>query len=114
MNEHLDHNKDDTLVDQKVYRSITGSFLYVCASRPVIIPSICMFLRFQEAPKECHLATFKTVVRYLLHTPNFGLWYPKGSPFDIVGYTGLDYACDKLDRKTTSGRHQFLGRSLIS
>ena len=48
-------------------------------------------------------------MRYLIHTPNFGIWYPKRSSFDLVGYFDSDYAGDKVDRKSTSGTCQFLG-----
>jgi hypothetical protein len=53
-------------------------------------------------------------MRYLVYTPKFGLWYPKGSTFDLIGYSDADYAGCKFDRKSTSGTCQFLGRSLVS
>ena len=56
----------------------------------------------------------KRIVRYLIHTPNFGIWYPKRASFDLAGYSDSDYAGDKVDRKSTSGTCQFLGRSLAS
>src|SRR3989337_4018036 len=40
--------------------------------------------------------------------------YSKRSSFDLVGYSDSDYAGDKVDRKSTSGTCQFLGRSLVS
>jgi hypothetical protein len=56
----------------------------------------------------------KRIFRYLVHTPNLGLWYSKGSTFDLLGYSDSDYAGCKVDRKSTSGTCQFLGRSLVS
>jgi hypothetical protein len=56
----------------------------------------------------------KHILRYLVHTPYIGLWYPKGSTFDMIGYSDSDYAGCKVDRKSTSGTCQFLGRSLVS
>jgi hypothetical protein len=53
-------------------------------------------------------------MRYLVHTPKFGLWYPKESTFDLIGYSDVDWAGCKIDRKSTSGTCQFLGRSLVS
>jgi hypothetical protein len=53
-------------------------------------------------------------MRYLVYTPKFGLWYPKGSTFDLIGYSDADYAGCKIDRKSTSGTCQFLGMSLVS
>jgi hypothetical protein len=50
----------------------------------------------------------------LVHTPNLVLWYPKGSTFDLLGYSDSDYAGCKVDRKSTIGTCQFLGRSLVS
>ena len=56
----------------------------------------------------------KRILRYLIHTPTLGLWYPKGSSFDLLGYSDSDYAGCKVDRKSTTGTCQFLGRSLVS
>jgi hypothetical protein len=53
-------------------------------------------------------------MRYLKYSPNIGLWYPKGSQFELVGFSNSDYAGCKVDRKSTSGGCQFLGRSLVS
>jgi hypothetical protein len=32
--------------------------------------------RFQANPKEVHLRAVKRIMRYLVYTPKFGLWYP--------------------------------------
>ena len=45
-NGHLDMDKDGKAVDQKVYRSMIGSLLDLCASRPNIMLSVCMCARF--------------------------------------------------------------------
>jgi hypothetical protein len=78
------------------------------------MPSICMCARFQSDPKKCHLVVVKQILRYLVHTPHFGLWYPKGSTFDLIGYSGSDYDGHKVDRQSTLGTCQFLRRSLVS
>jgi hypothetical protein len=109
-NGHLDLNMGGKLVDQKVYHSL----LYLCASRSDIMLSVCMCIRFQAAPKKFHMRVVKRIMRYLVLTPNLGLWYPKGSHFDLIGYSDVDYAGCKMDRKSTFGTCQFLGRSLVS
>jgi hypothetical protein len=91
-----------------------GSLLYLCASRPDIMLSVCMCARFQTDPKVVHLRAVKRIMRYLVYTPKFGLWYPKGSTFDLIGYFDVDWVGCKIDRKSTSGTCQFLGRSLVS
>jgi hypothetical protein len=107
-NGHLDLNENGTAMDIEVYRSMISSLLYLCASRPDIMLSVCMCARFQANPKECHLSTVKRILRYLVHTPNLGLWYPKGSKFNLLGYSDSDYAGCKVERKSTSGTCQFL------
>jgi hypothetical protein len=103
-----------TSVDQKVCHSMIGSLLYLCASRPNTMLSVCMCARFQAAPKDCHLRAVKRIMRYLVLTPNLGLWYPKGSRYKLIGYSDADYAGCKVDRKSTSVTCQFLRRSLFS
>jgi hypothetical protein len=45
-NGHLDLDTGGKTVDQKVYWSMIGSLLYLCASRPDIILSVSMCARF--------------------------------------------------------------------
>jgi hypothetical protein len=113
-NGHLDLDLDDTSIDQKVYLSTIRSLLYLCASRPDIMLSVCMCARFQATPKDCHLRAVKRIMRYLFLTPNLGLWYPNGSYFELLGYSDADYAGCKVDRKSTSGTCRFLGWFLVS
>jgi hypothetical protein len=112
--EHLDLNEGVKSIDQKVYQSMIGSLLYLCASRSNIMLSVCICARFQSNPKECHLVVVKRILRYLVHTPYIGFWYPKGSTFDLIGYSDSAYAECKVDKKSTSGTCQFLGRYLVS
>jgi hypothetical protein len=110
---HLDLNKGGKSIDQKAYRSMIGSLLYLCASRTDIMLSVCMCARFQSNPEECHLVAVKQILRYLVSMHCFGIWYPKGSTFDLIGYSDSDYVGCKVDRKSTSGTCQFLRRSLV-
>jgi hypothetical protein len=42
-------------VDQKLYHSMIGSLLYLCASRLNIMLSVGMCAQYQATPKESHL-----------------------------------------------------------
>jgi hypothetical protein len=90
-----------------------GSLLYFCASRPDIMLSVCMCVRFQVAPKEYHLRVVKRIMTYLVITPYLGLWYPKGAHFELIGYSNANYTECKVDRKSTCRTCQFLSRSLV-
>nr|GEZ10933.1 hypothetical protein [Tanacetum cinerariifolium] len=56
----------------------------------------------------------KRIIRYLKGKLHLGLWYLKDSPFNLVAYSNSEYAGASLDRKSTTGGCQFLGRGLIS
>nr|GEX58413.1 hypothetical protein [Tanacetum cinerariifolium] len=64
-----------------------------------------------EAKDTSHLHAVKRIFRYLKGQPKLGLWYPKYSPFDLEAYSDSDYARASLDRKSTIGGCQFLGKS---
>ena len=53
-------------------------------------------------------------MRYLKHTTDFGLFYPKACEFELLSYSDADFAGCKTDRKSTSGTCHFLGQSLVS
>jgi hypothetical protein len=91
-----------------------GSLLYLTASRPDIMFSVCLCARFQANPKESHLSSLKRIIRYHKHTPNIGLWYPKDANSTLVGFSDSDFAGSLVDRKSTSGACHFLRRSLVS
>ncbi|KAK2403016.1 hypothetical protein QL285_052490 [Trifolium repens] len=101
-------------VDQKLYRGMIGSLLYLTASRPGILYSVCLCARFQSDPREPHLTAVKRIFRYLKGTTNLGLLYKKSLDSKLVGFCDADYAGDKIERKSTSGNCQFIGENLIS
>ncbi|GJZ93355.1 putative reverse transcriptase, RNA-dependent DNA polymerase, partial [Tanacetum coccineum] len=82
--------KDEEAEDMDVhlYRSMIGSLMYLIASRPDII--------------------------YLKGQPKLCLWYPMNSPFNLEAFSESDYTRDSLDRKSTTGGCQFLGKRVIS
>ncbi|GJV73864.1 putative ribonuclease H-like domain-containing protein [Tanacetum coccineum] len=108
--------KDEEAIDVYVhlYRSMIGSLMYLTASRPDIMFTVCACARFQVTPMTSHLHDVKRIFRSLKGHPKLGLWYPRDSPFDLEGFFNSDYAGASLDRKSKTGGCQFLGRRLIS
>ena len=90
-----------------------GSLLYLTASRPDILFSVCLCARFQSDPRESHMTAVKRIFRYLKGTTNLGLLYKKSLNYKLVGFCDADYAGDRIERKSTSGNCQFLGENLI-
>ena len=50
-NGHLDLDVDGKPVDQSLYRSMIGSLLYITASRPDIIFSVCLCASFKQTQR---------------------------------------------------------------
>ena len=48
----LDSDASGNMVNQKMYRSMIGSLLYVTASRPDVMFSVCMCARFRASSRE--------------------------------------------------------------
>ena len=110
----LDPDKEGKCVDIKTYRGMIGSLLYLTATRPEILFSVCACARFQANPKEPHFLAVKIIFRYLRQTQNLGLFYAKSYEFDLRGYSDSDYGGCKIDAKSTTAGCHFLGNKLIS
>src|SRR5919202_442075 len=105
---------DSDLVCSTKYRGMIGSLLYLTASRPDIMFSVCLCARFQESPKQTHYEAVKRIFRYLKGTMHLGLWYPKYTGVDIMCYADSDLGGDLVDRKSTSGVCAYIGLCLTS
>ncbi|KAH9770963.1 hypothetical protein KPL71_012543 [Citrus sinensis] len=99
----LDKDEKGKEVDIKTYRGMIGSLLYLTASRPDIMFSVCLCARFQSCPKESHMLAVKRIFRYLIGTINLGLWYPRGTHIDLTCYSDADFAGYKLHLCLTTG-----------
>ncbi|GKC20295.1 putative ribonuclease H-like domain-containing protein, partial [Tanacetum coccineum] len=113
-NKALVKDEEADSVDVHLYRSMIGSMMYLTASRPDIMFVVCACVRFQVTPEMSHLHAVKRIFRFLKGQPKLGLWYPKDSLFDLEAFSDSDYVGASLDRKSTTGGCQFLGKRLIS
>ncbi|XP_050902044.1 uncharacterized mitochondrial protein AtMg00810-like [Lathyrus oleraceus] len=111
---YVDQDEFGVEIDITKYLGMIGSLLYLTTSRPDIMFNVCLYARFQANPKESHFTAVKRIMKYLKGTTNLGLWYPKGSICDLVGFYDSDYAGCKIDRKSTSGTCHILGNALVS
>jgi len=106
-------SKEDTgsKVDQKLYRGMIGSLLYLTASRPYTLFNVCLCARFQSDHRESHLTAVKRIFKYLKGTTNLGLLYKKSLDYKLET---VETAGDRIERKSTSENCQLLGENLIS
>nr|CAH67269.1 OSIGBa0145C12.6 [Oryza sativa] len=58
----LDPDEDGEAVDQKEYRSMIRSLLYLTASRPDIQFLVCLCARFQASPRASHRRAIKRII----------------------------------------------------
>jgi len=65
---HILHLSGSPLVEEKSYRGMIRSLLYLTASRPDIVFSVGLCVRFQSKSKKTHLKAVKQIFRYLKHT----------------------------------------------
>ncbi|GJW31765.1 hypothetical protein Tco_0051797 [Tanacetum coccineum] len=110
----LTHDEEDEHIDDTKSRGMIGSLLYLTASRPDIMFSVCLCARFQETPKTSHLEAVKQIFRYIKGTSHLGLWYPKGTGLETIVYPDSDHTGNYVDRKSTSGVCTFVGCCLTS
>nr|GEY75455.1 uncharacterized mitochondrial protein AtMg00810-like [Tanacetum cinerariifolium] len=85
----LDADLSGNPVDQTDYRSKIRSLMYLTSSRPDIVQAVCFCAGYQSRPTKKHLKKDKMIFRYLRGTVNMGLWYPKGSSFELTAFQML-------------------------
>ncbi|GJX15936.1 putative ribonuclease H-like domain-containing protein [Tanacetum coccineum] len=88
-NKALLKDEEDEDVAVHLYRSMIGSLMYITTSSSDIMFVVCA-------------------------CPKLGLWYHVDSPFDLEALSNSDYTGASIDRKSTIGGCQFLGKRLIS
>jgi hypothetical protein len=91
-----------------------GSLLYLTETRPHIQFSVCLCARFQASPRTSHRQAVKRILRYLCHTPDFGLWYSASSSLALHGIQTRILPSVGWIGSPLLGLSKFLGSSLVS
>jgi hypothetical protein len=101
-------DEDGEAVDQREYRSMISSLMYLTATQPGIQFTGGLCACFQTSPRSSHQMAVQRVFRYLKHTPEFGIWYSASSSLDLIGFPDADFAGCGIDQKSISGTCHFL------
>jgi histone deacetylase 1/2 len=96
------------------YRSMAGALQYLTLTRPDIAYAVQQVCLHMHAPKECHGAMLKRILRYIKGTTTLGLYLHANKKPTITAYTDADWAGCPDTRRSTSGFAVFLGDALIS
>jgi hypothetical protein len=93
----LDPNEDGDVVNQREYKSMINSLLYLMVTRPDIQFIVCLCARFHASPRISHRQVVERNFRYLKQTLEFGIWYSASSSLDLVGFLDPDFARSGID-----------------
>jgi len=100
--------------DVSCYRRLIGRLLYLNTTRPDISLVTQQLSQFLNAPTITHYKAVCRILRYLKNNPGLGLFFPRASETQILGYVDADWAGCVISRRSTTGFCFFLGSSLIS
>jgi hypothetical protein len=109
----LDPDENGEVVDQREYRSMICTLLYLTATQSDIQIALCLCARFQASARNSHWQAAQWIFRYLKYTLEFGIWYSASSLLDLVGFSHDDFAGCGIDRKSTFVTCHFLRSSLV-
>lgn len=107
-------SEDDTspCVDEKEYRKLVGSLIFLCNTRPDISFAIGVLSRFSNKPRENHWKAGMRVLKYIKGTIRYGITYRGGDT--LTGFCDSDWAGDIHNKKSVSGYCFMLDPGVIS
>nr|XP_028962156.1 uncharacterized protein LOC114826248 [Malus domestica] len=114
MNERLSKIDGSEAANEREYRQIVGSLLYLTATRPDVMFAASLLARFMHNPTKKHMGTRKRVLRYIQGTIDFGIVFEKGKTTTLIGYCDNDWAGSDDDMRSTSGFAFTLGSGVFS
>ena len=100
--------------DIATYRRLIGKLLYLNTTRLDISFATQQLSQFLNNPTLTHYQAACRIVRYLKNSPGRGLFFPRKSEIQLLGFSDADWAGCLDSRKSISGYCFFLGSSLIS
>jgi hypothetical protein len=108
-------SSDSKLLDDgSKYRSMAGALQYLTITRPDIAYAVQQVCLHMHAPRDCHSALIKRILRYVKGTCSFGVRMSAASTPTITAYTDADWAGCPDTRRSTSGYCIFFGNALVS
>ena len=99
------------LADEKLYRKLVGSLIFMCNTRPDISFAVGVVSRFSNKPRENHWNAGMRILWYLKGTQGYGIKYSMGKT--LTGYCDSDWARDVDSRRSVTRYCFSLGSGCI-
>ncbi len=104
-NVQIDRDSDGEPADETLYRSIIGGLAYcMTCTRPDIAFAVSKLSRYLNKPTKNHLLAAQHLLRYLKHTQDYCLRFPKDACDNIDIWVDADLGGCNDTRRSTSGR----------
>ena len=89
MNLSVDSGK---FCDPTQYRPIIGSLIYLTITQLDLNYPVGLLGKFMQTPRDTHMDCAKRVLRYISGTLGYGIFYKRGAPLRLEGFTDADWA----------------------
>lgn len=110
----LHHDGGQSYEDIYSYIRVVGRLIYLTNTRPTICFVVQQLSQFLCAPTKTHCNAAWWVIWYLKGSPGKGLFFPKSSNMQLLGFIDADWAGCVDTRRSITGFCFFLGSSLVS
>ncbi|CAJ2657635.1 unnamed protein product [Trifolium pratense] len=109
----LHHDDSEPHPNITEYRALVGKLLYLTSTRPDIAFPVQQLSQFLDAPTSAHFKAAQKVLRYLKGNPGTGLFFPRNSSLQLMGFSDADWGGCPDSRRSITGYCFFIGQSLI-
>eukprot|EP00971_Amphidinium_carterae_P021743 428837-Amphidinium_carterae.1 len=115
--QRLPEDADDPLgpEEAKVYRHCVSVCRFLRNYRPDLDFAVKELRHALQSPSAADMRRLKRLARYLKHSEYFGVWTDEREPISEVNIYSVDtdWAGDRVNRKSTSSCHVFVGGALL-
>ena len=101
-NHKLGEDKNEPMVDKRMYQRLVGRLIYLAHTQPDIAYSVSMISQFMHDPREPHLQAAYRMLHYLKGNLGKGILFKKNNTLALEAYTNVDYAGSLVDRRSAT------------
>ncbi|XP_071722015.1 uncharacterized mitochondrial protein AtMg00810-like [Rutidosis leptorrhynchoides] len=98
----LEQIKTSEEFDSTTYRSMIGSLIYLCASRPNLACTVNMMSCYNANPSKQHAVYVKRILRYVKYSLELGIWFESRSNSELMTFSDVSYANSEKCRSKSS------------